>query len=109
MPFEFGTPDSNGREKWAKDSPSYLNMRTHTFQQKVVVMPDTCGPCGKRMRFGRTAMKCKDCRALCHPECKDALPLPCIPQNNTPNSKQILVRNSFSLLFFIEYFFLFFF
>ncbi|VDI38176.1 Rac GTPase-activating protein 1 [Mytilus galloprovincialis] len=25
------------------------------------------------------AMKCKDCRASCHPDCKDSLPLPCIP------------------------------
>lgn len=29
-----------------------------------------------------------DCRAVCHPDCKDAVPLPCIPSNFTPGSGQ---------------------
>ncbi|XP_012935633.1 rac GTPase-activating protein 1 [Aplysia californica] len=53
--------------------------RVHIFISKTVIKPETCVPCGKRIRFGKFAMKCKDCRAVCHPECKDRLPLPCIP------------------------------
>ena len=26
------------------------------------------------------------CRAVCHPDCKGRLPLPCVPSNNTPGS-----------------------
>ncbi|KAF5278824.1 hypothetical protein FQR65_LT03512 [Abscondita terminalis] len=59
-------------------------IRHHNFQSKTLVIPETCGPCNKRVRFGRTVFKCKDCRALCHPECKNLLPLPCIPHVNTP-------------------------
>ncbi|XP_059177486.1 rac GTPase-activating protein 1-like [Physella acuta] len=53
--------------------------RVHIFISKTVIKPETCVPCGKRIRFSKLAMKCKDCRAVCHPECKDKLPLPCIP------------------------------
>ncbi|KAK3717524.1 hypothetical protein QZH41_013796, partial [Actinostola sp. cb2023] len=44
--------------------------------------------CGKRIKFGKLALKCKDCRAVCHPDCKDTVPLPCIPSNLTPGSAQ---------------------
>ncbi|RZC31762.1 RhoGAP and/or C1 1 domain containing protein, partial [Asbolus verrucosus] len=75
-------------ESRARESPfkrqNELNMRQHCFQQKTIVMPDTCGPCEKRIRFGKSAMKCKECKALCHIECKDKLPLPCVPIVNTP-------------------------
>lgn len=27
-----------------------------------------------------------DCRAVCHPDCKDHLPLPCVPSVDTPGS-----------------------
>ncbi|KAK7010479.1 rac GTPase-activating protein 1-like isoform X1 [Biomphalaria glabrata] len=53
--------------------------RVHIFISKTVIKPEICVPCGKRIRFSKPAMKCKDCRAVCHPECKDKLPLPCIP------------------------------
>nr|XP_043873770.1 rac GTPase-activating protein 1-like isoform X2 [Solea senegalensis] len=35
-----------------------------------VIRPETCLPCGKRIRFGRMAVKCRSCRAVAHPECK---------------------------------------
>jgi len=53
--------------------------RIHIFVSKTVIKPEACNVCGKRIRFSKMAMKCKDCRAVCHPECKDKLPLPCIP------------------------------
>ncbi|XP_017771675.1 PREDICTED: rac GTPase-activating protein 1-like [Nicrophorus vespilloides] len=66
------------------------NLRQHVLQSKTIVMPDTCVSCEKRLRFGKSALKCKDCRATCHPECKGNLPLPCVPYVNTPTQKNIL-------------------
>ncbi|GJQ77209.1 hypothetical protein Trydic_g14879 [Trypoxylus dichotomus] len=63
------------------------NLRQHTLHGKTVVMPDVCGPCEKRIRFGKTALKCRDCRAMCHLECKNKLPLPCVPSMNTPTQR----------------------
>ncbi|XP_010772263.1 rac GTPase-activating protein 1-like [Notothenia coriiceps] len=42
----------------------------HEFLSKTVIMPETCSLCGKRIRFGRMALKCRTCRAVAHPECK---------------------------------------
>ncbi|KAK5639900.1 hypothetical protein RI129_010711 [Pyrocoelia pectoralis] len=63
---------------------SNANIRQHSFQNKIVMIPETCGPCNKRIKFGRNVYKCLQCRAYCHPECKDLVPLPCIPAVNTP-------------------------
>lgn len=66
--------------------------RVHVFISKTVIKPETCIPCGKRIRFSKFAMKCKDCRAVCHPECKDKLPLPCIPScPSTPGGNKLTV------------------
>ena len=35
-----------------------------------VIRPETCSPCGKRIRFGKMAVKCSNCRLVAHPECK---------------------------------------
>lgn len=36
-------------------------------------------------------MKCKDCRSTCHPDCKDNLPLPCIPlAPGTPGGNKLV-------------------
>ncbi|XP_046740490.1 rac GTPase-activating protein 1-like [Diprion similis] len=58
--------------------------RGHTFTAKTVIKPEVCTPCGKRIRFGRVALKCRECRATSHAECKDLVPLPCVPAGNTP-------------------------
>ncbi|GLD70956.1 rac GTPase-activating protein 1-like isoform X1, partial [Lates japonicus] len=42
----------------------------HVFLSKTVIRPETCLPCGKRIRFGKMAVKCRNCRAVAHPECK---------------------------------------
>ncbi|XP_050923731.1 rac GTPase-activating protein 1 [Lates calcarifer] len=42
----------------------------HVFLSKTVIRPETCLPCGKRIRFGKMAVKCRNCRAVTHPECK---------------------------------------
>ncbi|XP_063925779.1 rac GTPase-activating protein 1-like isoform X2 [Zophobas morio] len=89
-----GVPANLVLEAWARDSPlsseHRLHSREHCFQQKTLVMPETCTPCEKRIRFAKTAYKCKECKAICHLECKDKLPLPCIPVVNTPNQRNML-------------------
>jgi len=59
--------------------------RPHAFVQKTIVRMETCIPCGKRITFGKIAYKCRDCRSICHPECRDLVPVPCIVvQSATP-------------------------
>ncbi|OAD60257.1 Rac GTPase-activating protein 1 [Eufriesea mexicana] len=58
--------------------------RGHSFIAKTIIKPEVCTPCDKRIRFGKVALKCKDCRATAHTECKDLVPLPCVPTGNTP-------------------------
>uniref|UniRef100_A0A8C8XJN2 Rac GTPase-activating protein 1 n=1 Tax=Panthera leo TaxID=9689 RepID=A0A8C8XJN2_PANLE len=62
-----GTPQNNG------------GMRLHDFVSKTVIKPESCVPCGKRIKFGKLSLKCRDCRVVSHPECRDRCPLPCIP------------------------------
>lgn len=64
------------------------NLRQHQLQYKTVVMPDSCSVCEKRIRFGKSALRCKDCKSFCHPECKSSLPLPCVPLPCTPNGRK---------------------
>ncbi|KAK3543872.1 hypothetical protein QTP70_030036 [Hemibagrus guttatus] len=46
------------------------NIVQHVFLPKTVIRPETCTPCRKRIRFGKMAVKCRDCRVIAHPECK---------------------------------------
>uniref|UniRef100_A0A3B1K1F1 Rac GTPase-activating protein 1 n=1 Tax=Astyanax mexicanus TaxID=7994 RepID=A0A3B1K1F1_ASTMX len=46
---------------------------------EAVIKPESCVPCGKRIKFGKISLKCRDCRVVAHPECRDRCPLPCIP------------------------------
>ncbi|KAL1767387.1 rac GTPase-activating protein 1 [Sigmodon hispidus] len=61
-----GTPHNNG------------GTRLHDFVSKTVIKPESCVPCGKRIKFGKLSLKCRDCRVVSHPECRDRCPLPCI-------------------------------
>lgn len=78
-------------------------VKQHVFQKRTVVLPDNCGFCQSRLRFGRLAWKCKDCKNTCHVECKDKLAIPCIPVINTPNQGNGLVSFLNVLLFCIFY------
>ncbi|KAI1897067.1 hypothetical protein AGOR_G00079300 [Albula goreensis] len=64
---EPSTPQGNG------------GVRLHEFISKTVIKPESCVPCGKRIKFGKLSLKCRDCRVVAHPECRDRCPLPCIP------------------------------
>ncbi|XP_018010319.1 rac GTPase-activating protein 1 [Hyalella azteca] len=62
--------------------------RPHCFTTKMMYMSEYCQPCGKRIKFGKQVLKCRDCRAVCHLDCRSAVPLPCVPAASTPGSKQ---------------------
>ncbi|XP_075216302.1 rac GTPase-activating protein 1-like [Lycorma delicatula] len=65
-----------------------VNTRTHSLISKTIIKPEACYPCGKKIKFGKIAYKCTDCKSLCHVECKDKLRTPCIPLGSgTPTSK----------------------
>jgi len=53
--------------------------RKHQFVQKNNFKTEICLPCQKRIKFGKVCFKCKECRATSHPECRDNVPLPCVP------------------------------
>ncbi|XP_029954675.1 rac GTPase-activating protein 1-like [Salarias fasciatus] len=42
----------------------------HVFISKTVIWTETCPPCGKRTRFGKMAVKCRNCHVVVHPECQ---------------------------------------
>uniref|UniRef100_A0A8C8C907 Rac GTPase-activating protein 1 n=1 Tax=Oncorhynchus tshawytscha TaxID=74940 RepID=A0A8C8C907_ONCTS len=72
-PQEPSTPQGNG------------SVRNHKFVSKAVIKPESCVPCGKRIKFAKISLKCRDCRLVTHPECRELCPLPCIPiQGGTP-------------------------
>ncbi|KAK3591137.1 hypothetical protein CHS0354_040201 [Potamilus streckersoni] len=70
------TPLNTPTMRKASSASRGLN-RIHVFASETVLRPRTCNPCGKRIGFGKLAVKCKECRSICHNECRDLLPLPC--------------------------------
>ncbi|XP_030642962.1 rac GTPase-activating protein 1 [Chanos chanos] len=61
------------------DPPTVRKTLQHVFLPKTVIRPETCTPCGKRIRFGKMAVKCRDCRVVTHPECKHLCLDSCFP------------------------------
>lgn len=60
----------------------------HVFFSKTVIRPELCYCCGKRMRFGKAVVKCRNCRVVVHPECQSKCPLSCSPTGPpTPGSQ----------------------
>lgn len=69
-----------GENKAEPSTPqSKGSVRLHDFVSKTVIKPESCVPCGKRIKFGKISLKCRDCRVASHPECRERCPLPCIP------------------------------
>ncbi|KAG9491810.1 hypothetical protein GDO78_000361 [Eleutherodactylus coqui] len=64
-------------------TPQNHGMRLHEFVSKTVIKPESCVPCGKRIKFGKLSLKCRDCRIVSHTECRDRCPLPCIPTSGS--------------------------
>lgn len=70
------------------NTPRARREKFHSFVSKTVVKPETCLPCGKKISFTKTVLKCKDCKVACHPDCKARVPLPCVPTKETPGKKR---------------------
>uniref|UniRef100_A0A8C9ZW17 Rac GTPase-activating protein 1 n=1 Tax=Sander lucioperca TaxID=283035 RepID=A0A8C9ZW17_SANLU len=62
-----------------KTGKVFLVLQYVTFGLYWVIKPESCVPCGKRIKFGKISLKCRDCRVVSHPECRERCPLPCIP------------------------------
>ncbi|XP_053926495.1 rac GTPase-activating protein 1 isoform X5 [Cuculus canorus] len=60
--------------------PQTLPKLQHEFTSKTVIRPEPCGICGSRIRFGKAAIKCRQCQLLLHPKCQDQCPSPCVPR-----------------------------
>ncbi|XP_064160894.1 rac GTPase-activating protein 1-like [Anguilla rostrata] len=89
--FEYGAendpPSRPEKKPMAEPSSSRKNegARQHDFISKTVIKPESCQPCGKRIKFGKLSLKCRDCRVVAHPECRSRCALPCTPcLNGTP-------------------------
>jgi len=61
--------------------------RMHNFSQKTIIKPENCLPCGNRIKFGKPALKCIECRGTCHVDCRSRMPMPCVPTVQTPSTK----------------------
>ncbi|VEN47279.1 unnamed protein product [Callosobruchus maculatus] len=83
-----GTP--YGTYRMTPNMENNNNLRQHCFQQKTAMVPETCLGCDKRIKFSKRLSKCKECKCVCHPECQDRLPLPCMPSAFTPNQRKIV-------------------
>ncbi|XP_054621394.1 rac GTPase-activating protein 1 isoform X2 [Dunckerocampus dactyliophorus] len=80
--LDSAVPDTGGDQTsvWFPCDPNESQVQTepirtekslkHVFVSKTVIRPEMCLPCGKRIRFGKMALKCRNCRAVAHPECK---------------------------------------
>ncbi|CAL8370805.1 unnamed protein product [Arctogadus glacialis] len=75
-------------------TPTLERTLKHVFLSKTVIRPETCVPCGKRIRFGKMALKCRECRVVAHPECKLKCTEGCSP-STTPR-KQADTLDSFA-------------
>lgn len=85
-PKELYTPVNHVKRTFS--NAGSVPSRPHHFQKKTVVVVERCQPCGKRIKFGKNVLKCQDCAAICHVECKNNVPMPCVANaTRTPNAK----------------------
>ena len=43
--------------------------RPHASQKKTTLR-EKCSVCDKKIKWGKSCLKCQDCGVVCHPECK---------------------------------------
>ncbi|XP_033900874.3 rac GTPase-activating protein 1 [Acipenser ruthenus] len=72
-------PETDVNPRNVLAGPEGKESQPHVFVSKTVIRPESCVPCGKRIRFGKMAVKCRDCRMVAHPECKDHCSRHCVP------------------------------
>ncbi|CAG4940509.1 unnamed protein product [Parnassius apollo] len=79
-----GTPRAAPHRTPSLVSSPRTRLRQHNFVAKNFYKRETCGPCGKTIKFAKVGVKCEWCRAQAHPECRALLPLPCVPPGRAP-------------------------
>ncbi|KAG7271132.1 hypothetical protein CRUP_020009 [Coryphaenoides rupestris] len=71
--------------------------KKHNFVPKTVIRSELCQPCGRRTKFGKVYLRCQDCRAVTHPECRERCPLPCNPSAlTTPPRTTVMTLADFA-------------
>ncbi|XP_057293009.1 rac GTPase-activating protein 1-like isoform X2 [Hydractinia symbiolongicarpus] len=83
-----GSPASKTKFNTLSTPKSARKELAHNFVTKIAVRMESCTQCGKKLRFGSSVAKCKDCKVVCHPECKANVPMPCFPTKDTPGGKK---------------------
>ncbi|KAM9304784.1 rac GTPase-activating protein 1-like [Gastrophryne carolinensis] len=53
--------------------------QAHVFLSKTMIRVEQCFVCGEKTKFGKMSFKCRNCRMLIHPECRDYCPRQCPP------------------------------
>ncbi|XP_041946096.1 rac GTPase-activating protein 1-like [Alosa sapidissima] len=66
-----------------------IPQKAHAFVSKTVIKPESCIPCGKRIKFGKLSLKCQVCRVVAHVECREKCPLPCNPISSATPTKNV--------------------
>ncbi|XP_068633365.1 rac GTPase-activating protein 1 [Battus philenor] len=79
-----GTPLRAPQRTPSLVSSPRTRLKQHNFVAKNFYKRETCGPCGKTIKFAKMGVKCEWCRAQAHPECRALLPLPCVPPGRAP-------------------------
>uniref|UniRef100_A0A8C7FZD8 Rac GTPase activating protein 1 n=1 Tax=Oncorhynchus kisutch TaxID=8019 RepID=A0A8C7FZD8_ONCKI len=77
--YSFTWDSESDKSEDASGTQGNGSVRNHKFVSKAVIKPESCVPCGKRIKFAKISLKCRDCRLVTHPECRELCPLPCIP------------------------------
>ncbi|KAL5236100.1 hypothetical protein ACI65C_003510 [Semiaphis heraclei] len=54
-----------------------ITEKKHNFIQKIIVIPEVCAHCHKKIKFNNYMVKCLDCKIITHLECKDFIPTIC--------------------------------
>ncbi|XP_075685251.1 rac GTPase-activating protein 1-like isoform X6 [Rhinoderma darwinii] len=72
--------------------------QVHVFLSKTMIRAEQCYVCGQKTRFGKMSLKCRNCRILIHPECRDFCSKLCpsisLPSQNTaPKKGQVLLTD----------------
>ncbi|XP_060875414.1 rac GTPase-activating protein 1-like [Metopolophium dirhodum] len=60
------------------ETENNITKKKHNFIQKIIVIPEMCGHCHKKIKFNSYMVKCLDCKIITHLECKDFIPTICV-------------------------------
>jgi hypothetical protein len=65
------TPTSSPLVRRNFSNASNIHHRPHIWQRMALTGGGRCGPCAKRIAFGKTRFVCKECHTVCHLDCRE--------------------------------------